>query len=480
MGGIAWTAGSKWSSQILSWVCTLIVARILGPADFGLIGMATVYLGLVTLFTQFGLSTAVITLRDLDENQVAQINTVAVLFGIAGFVLSSALSSPLAAFFKAPNLRWVIVAMSAGFVIGSFRTVPAALLQEDMQFKVLALIEACQAVIQSLTTVALALLGYRYWAIVCGTLVGTVVLAGGPLFWKAQRFARPKRQSILTAVRFGWYLLITNLGWYGYTNSDFLVAGRRLGQASLGAYTIAWTLASAPVEKITNLVTSVTPAVFSAVQTEHAALRRYLFNLTEALALVTFPATIGLALVADELIRLVLGAKWTEAILPLELLALYAALRSIVTLLPQILTAIGDARFLMWTTIVASIMLPTAFVVGSHWGTVGIAAGWVIVYPIVPFLLYRRLFRRIEMPVGTYVAALQPALKASGTMAVVVIALKWLLPPDLPLAVKLATEMTGGASVYLMMLYGSHRERILSFVRFTGFGGPEKKKAVSV
>ena len=97
--------------------------------------MATVYLGLVTLFTQFGLSTAVITLRDLDENQVAQINTVAVLFGIAGFVLSSALSSPLAAFFKAPNLRWVIVAMSAGFVIGSFRTVPAALLQKDMNFR---------------------------------------------------------------------------------------------------------------------------------------------------------------------------------------------------------------------------------------------------------------------------------------------------------------------------------------------------------
>src|SRR3989442_11978043 len=82
--GIAWTSGAKWAGQLLTWASTLIVARLLTPEDYGLVGMASVYLGLITLVSEFGLGAAVITLRALSEEQVAQLNGLSVLFGAGG------------------------------------------------------------------------------------------------------------------------------------------------------------------------------------------------------------------------------------------------------------------------------------------------------------------------------------------------------------------------------------------------------------
>ena len=118
-------------------------------------------------------------------------------------------------------------------------------------------------------------------------------------------------------MRFSGDVLGSRVAWYAYSNSDFLVAGRMLGQAPLGAYTLAWTIASTPVEKITNMITRVTPAFFSAVQDDKPHLRRYLLGITDGLSLLTFPASLGMALVADQFVLVVLGAKWAPAIIPL-------------------------------------------------------------------------------------------------------------------------------------------------------------------
>src|SRR5207302_11184522 len=123
---------------------------------------------------------------------------------------------------------------------------------------------------------------------------------------------------------------------------------------ALGAYSIGWTLSSIPVDRVTALVASVTPPVFSAVQHDRVALQRYLRNLTEGLALITFPAAVGIALVADEFVTAVLGEQWHAAIAPLRLLALSAALRSISPLLPQIIVSTGHTRRNMQFTILAA------------------------------------------------------------------------------------------------------------------------------
>ncbi len=139
--GIAWTGGVKWMSQVASWGSTLIVARLLSPEDYGLVGMATVYLGLVTMLSEFGIGAAVVRLRTLTHDQIAQINTLSVAFGLSAFALSWIAAGPLAAFFDAPQLQGVVLAMSATFIITSFRTVPYLLLRRDLTFKRLAFVD---------------------------------------------------------------------------------------------------------------------------------------------------------------------------------------------------------------------------------------------------------------------------------------------------------------------------------------------------
>src|SRR5207247_4133588 len=125
--GSAGTGGAKWASQLLTCASTLIVARLLTPEDYGLVGMAWVYLGVITLLSEFGLGTTVVTLRDLGESEVAQLNGLSLLIGVGSFVISCGAAIPLGRFFHAPQLPAVVVALSVAFVITAVQPVPFAL-----------------------------------------------------------------------------------------------------------------------------------------------------------------------------------------------------------------------------------------------------------------------------------------------------------------------------------------------------------------
>jgi len=190
--GVAWTAAAKWASQGLAWVSWLIVARLLTPEDYGLVGMAAIYLGLITLLSEFGLGTAVLAVRELSVEQINQLNGMAVLLGLAGVLASCAAAIPLGHFFRAPQLPLVVVAMSSTFVITSFKTVPFALLQRDLRFKALALIDLSQALVLAISMVAFAVVGFRYWTLVCGGVVGALVSTGAILRLRRVALARPR------------------------------------------------------------------------------------------------------------------------------------------------------------------------------------------------------------------------------------------------------------------------------------------------
>ena len=476
--GIAWTASAKWSSQLISWASFVIVTRLLAPSDFGLVGMALLYCGLLQIVTDaFG--TAVTTLRELTREQLAQLNTFALMSGISACLISCVLAVPLGHFFRSPRLPLVVVVMSAMFLASGLRTVPYSLLYRDMRFRLLSTFEAVQAVAQALTMLVFAWLGLGYWTLVLGNLVGVLVLAAFQLSWRPYRFAWPRFSAIRNALTFSRHIMVSSLSWYGYSNADFLVAGRVLGQAALGAYTLAWTLATIPLEKVTAVVSNVSYAYFSAVQNDSAALRRYLRILTEGLSIITFPATIGIALVAGDFVHLLLGAKWQGVIVPLEILAPYASFRCIVTLLPPILNVTGESRFVMRTMQAALILMPTAFYIGSRWGSLGIALGWVVAYPVIGVLLYRRTFQRIEMPLGDYLGSVQPALTGCLIMAVVVEMVKRTLPSSFPLTVRLALEIVCGLAAYVIALTVLHRQRFSVFWNFVrALRNPVPTKAI--
>lgn len=457
--GLAWTSGANWLTQILTWASTLVVARLLTPEDYGLIGMATIYLGLVSLLSEFGLGASVVILHDLSRKQIAQMNGLGVIFGMVGVLLTLAAAKPLAVFFSAPRLPTVMLVMSGAFLVSGFRIVPESLLQRDLEFRLLALINAASALAAAIGGVALAVAGLGYWALVLAYVAGPVVRTGAAVTLRPHEFAWPRRGQLKEALTLSGNIIVSRLAWYGYSTADFLVIGRILGQEALGFYNIGWALASVPVNKVTAILLRVVSSVFSAVQESSDQLRRYFLLLTEALATITFPATVGLALVAPEFVDVVLGDQWTGAVGALQLLAVYAGFRSIVPLLSHVLNVVGDARFEMKMSVLQGVVLTAGFLVGTRWGIEGVAAAWLALHPLMNVPVYLRVFRRIDLRLHDYLRALWPPLSSTVVMSLGVTAI-YHLASGSPPVVRLALEVVGGAGIYIGLMLTAHRARL--------------------
>jgi len=464
---MAWTGLAKGLSQTFSWVSTVIVARLLTPQDYGLVGMATLFFWAIQSLGEFGLGAAIVKRRDLPDEQIAQVNTVAVLFGLAGMAVVCAAAGPMSVFFATPELQAVMMVTSLTFLVSGFRTVPSALLQRDLRFKRLAANDTVLALSQAASALLLAWLGFGYWSLVLasviGTALGTVALVSARPF----RFAVPHHPTIRAVTTLGGEVVVARMGWYAMFNADFLVAGKVLGKGPLGHYSFAWTLASLPVEKISLLVTRVSLPFFSAVQDRATSLRRYLLAMTEGLSLVTFPTAIGIGLLADDVVRIALGPKWAGAALPLQILAVVAPIRSIATLLPQITTIVGETRFGMRHSIGSAFVMAAAFFVGSRWGTAGIALAWILVYPVLLLPLLRVILGRLECKLRDYFAALRPALVGSAVMTAAVLGVG-LLAENLGwgTAVRMPLQIAVGAVAYFASLWTFDRSSVMATWRF--------------
>ncbi len=463
-GNLAWRAVTDWGAQIVSWASLLVVVRILAPSDFGLVAMSAAFYSFLRLAGEFGIPVTIVTMRDLTEGEIAQLHSVAVLFGVIAFLIASACAWPVAVFFKAPRLVAVIVVSCLSLIPLALRSVPEGVMGKELRFKQLSWFNAMRDVIAAVVTVVLALLGFGYWSLVGGNLLAVTVRSGLILAACPQRFAWPNFAAVKRPLLFSRHVLIYVFAWSSYSALDNVTVGRVLGSSALGFYGMAWVLANMPLEKVVSVVTTVIPSYLAKVQKDPVALRRYLRTLTEAVALATFPATIGVALVAHELVYFALGSNWGPMIVPLEVLCLYTAFRSVEALLPKLLTAVGNARFVMRVELSALVVMPISFYFGSHWGIAGVAFAWLS-YPLVTAPLYWKTLKTIEMSALEYFSAVRPGLDGVVAMTLGVVLLKFELPASAPLLFRLILEIVTGAAIYLGTVFLLHRERALSFLR---------------
>lgn len=465
LAGIAWTGGMKWAIQVVSWSSTFIIARLLSPSDFGLMGMAAVYLGLVALVNEFGLTAAVLKGRALTDDQIAQLGGFGIAIGVAFCLVSIGAAFPIARFYGEPAVRTIIVILSFNFVFTAIGVLPRSLLARDLQFHRLAWIDGASNLSQIAATLTFAELGYRYLALVFGSLLASVVGAFLALYWHGHRLKVPRSfRAIRESVHVGWHVVVGRVAWYTYQNADFAVVGRVLGTAMLGAYTLGWEIATVPVERISALVGQVTPGVFSAVAADRPALRRYYLAVIEGLAFITFPAAAGIALTAPVLVPVALGNQWTNAILPLQLLAVYGGIRSIDTVTPQVLIYTGYSRYSMWYTVGAAVVLPVLFLIGTRWGMVGVASVWIIAYPVVVSPIYRLVFRILDLSPRAYLSNLWPVVSGTVLMIGAVLAVRAALPTGTAPHTALAAEVATGMVTYAAVMWLLHRERIRAFL----------------
>jgi teichuronic acid exporter len=467
VGGLAWSAGAKWLTQIITWASVLVAARILSPADFGLVEMAGFVVGLTNILAEFGIGMAVMQMHELDRRVLAQLNTVCIALCTLAFFGSAASASLIAAFFRSEQLERMIVVTSVCFFITGFQSVPQGLLQRDMDYRRLSLAEAAMSLIQAVVTVGCAVLGAGYWALIAGVVVGKGTSALLTSYWKPIPLALPRWKEVLAPLRFGWQVAVGRLAGAAYTQADGIVVGRTMGNAPLGSYRLALNLATAPGEKISMLIMRVAGPLFAKIQNDRALVRRYFLIVTESLALTVFPITFGLAVTAPEVVHVVLGPQWAAAVVPLRWLALFMGLRTMSGLLSQVLTSLRYTAFCMWISMLSLAVMPVSFYFASRWGLGAVAACWLALSPVTVGPLVLMLRRAISLPWRDYLDAVLPALLASAAMVAGLMAIRISpLPGGWPVSFSLAVQVVAGGAIYGTVLMLGYRERVLRYVRF--------------
>jgi len=433
-------------------VSTIFVARLLAPHDYGVVAMSRVYVDLAQLINEGGLGVTVIQHQDLSRQALARLAGLAVALAIVMGLASIALSRPAALFFGEPAVAAVISVLSLGLVLDGFQNIGRALLVRQLRFKEMGVLEAVQMLVNTAITLTLAICGAGYWAIVVGTIGGS---ACGAIFvvLRTRLWPRwPGRVRDLTSpLKFGAKVLASNLAWWAYRSADVTVIGRWLGGTATGLYSFGLTIAAAPSDKIGQVVHRVAPPILAANQHDLPALRRYVLRLTEGVSLLTFPMLAGLALVAHDVVRLVLGEKWIPAVPVLQILAVAGIARTVLPLLSETLFALHQATAVMRATCVLAVTMPVCFFIGTTWGTAGVAAAWLLVYPaITGALTVVPALQKAEIPFGQYAQALAPGAVGTSIMALAVMAVGWLPIPST--AVRLVAEIAVGVSVYGLCL----------------------------
>jgi PST family polysaccharide transporter len=463
---VAWVASARWVSQLLRWGATIAMAKLLLPSDYGIVGMAAVVIGLVNGVAEFGLGAAVVQHRELPKGTERRLAGVAVLIAV-GFAAVTAASAPLVArFYSEPALLLVLPVLSARFLVDALATLPRAILARNLDFKRLAFAEGVESMVMAATGLAAAYVWRSYWALIAANLVSGAAFA---LVVNALAPVAPKAPGRIADLKplltFGRDLVLSRLAWFSYSNADFVIVGRLLGTGALGAYTLAWNLASAPAEKFAGLVLTVAPAVLSEAKTQAGEVRRMFLVMVQGVALVVLPLAVGLALVGDTLVATVLGPKWLSASAPLQLLALAFVLRSLAALEPVVLMARHETYVDRNMMAALACVTPLFFLAGTWWGSAGVAGAWIAVMLLVSLPMQARfVWRKIGVDWRDWLRAVWPAASSAAFMALVVAGAGALIAPDNGW-LRLAMESAMGASAYIGFLWVVHRASAEAVIR---------------
>jgi len=416
--GVGWNGISQITRQGFQFVVTAILARLLLPSEFGLVGMAGIVTGLVFSVRELGLSAAIVQRKDLDDLHLSSSFWVNVGAGLVFFGVCSAIAPFAARFFKREIVAPILIISSTGFVISSLGIVHRAALLRRLDFKAVAVAEIGTFVGYGVASVLMAALGFGVWSLVYGSLFGSLV--GVVLWWAGFRW-RPafkfSRQKFFELFRFGWSVMGSGLVGYFNQNVDYLVIGRRLGASPLGIYTLAFKLISFPLTRISSMITGVTFPAFSRMQNDDRRLRRAYTKMVRYISLLTFPVLAGLMVLAPQLVRVVYGPKWVGAVIPLRIMCVLGMLKAVGTTVGSILMAKGRPDILLKFQVLLFIGITAAVIVGSFYGIVGVALAvtlmTVVAFPIIQAITNRQ----IGLSFKEYLTSLWPAVFASALMA---------------------------------------------------------------
>jgi teichuronic acid exporter len=462
LSGLRWSAGLRLLGQLATWGVTIIVIRLLNPADYGLMGMAEVFISFLAIINTHGPGSAIVQRHDLSEDDLRSVYGFILILSAAFFVLLYATAPWIADFYREEKLTAIIRVLAATFFCSGINLIPYALMTRDMEYRKIAVIDFGSALAGSATTLICAYLGMRVWSLVAGfmamRLYTMIAIQIARPFWKTPRL---RMQGIKALIAFSVRITVASILWYIYVNAAATtIVGRVLGKDILGIYAVGIYLACLPMEKVSGIINMVAFPAFSSIQNDANLAGAHFLKAVRILSLFAFPVFFGISSVADEIVAIFLGSKWISAVLPIQIIALTVPLRMVRNLLAPAANGLGRSDITLRIEIVAVIAIPVAFLAGSYYGLLGVCLVWVTAFPLVALVNLMQFVGVFGISVtGVLRMMLKPFLSGVVMFSAVTL-VKSVIGVDISMNLKLALLCTVGAAVYGALAWAINRPTI--------------------
>lgn len=331
--GLSWSFLSQGARQGVQFAVVVILTKLLRPQDFGLVAMAIVFTGFVTMFVDMGIGQALVQKQDATEEHYCSTFWLNFAFGILMMILVAGFSPWIAWFYRQPRLQPMVAVLSLNFVFSSLTVVQQSQLMKKMEFKKLAMRDIMAVILSGLVGIGLALAGFGAWSLVAQSLSFT---AGNAfIIWVLSPW-RPKfifsLERVKDMVSFSSHMAGFNTVNYLARNVDKMLIGRFLGPEALGLYSLAYKLMMLTVENISWVVGKVMFPVFSKIQQDLENVRRIFVGMVKSAALVTFPLMGWLFVLAPEIVRIFWGTPWLGTVVLIRIFCVCGMAQSLMVL----------------------------------------------------------------------------------------------------------------------------------------------------
>jgi PST family polysaccharide transporter len=367
----------------------MILARLLSPNDFGLVGMVTAFTGMLSWLRDFGLSAATVQHTSITEEQLSTLFWVNIVFGAVLGVVTLAMSPAIAAFYDEPRLLGITAVLAASFLFNAAGTQHSAILQRQMHFTVLALINVLALTVGAAIAILGANAGYGYWALVAMAVIPPIIATGG--FWLSSGWVpgTPRRRAgIRSMIHFGSGFTLTGLlGYLGY-NAEKIMIGRFWGADAIGIYGRGYQITSIPVDSLHSAFAEVAFAALSRLRDDSVRIRSYFLKGFSLNLSLTLPVAIVCLLFADDVVFVLLGPKWAVVTDILRLLAPTTVIFAIINPLGWLVFSQGLVKRGLQVALVRATLMVSGCAIALPYGPNAVAFAYsaVLVLWIIPHI----------------------------------------------------------------------------------------------
>ena len=419
--GAVWMVLFKLAERSIGLVSTIILARLLVPADFGLVALAMAMIAVLEILGAFSFDVVLIQNQQAERSHYDTAWTFNILSGGLSAVGVLLLAHPVAVFYNDMRLEWVMFALAFAPLVSGFENIGVVAFRKDMEFHKEFKFLITKKLVAFVVTMTIAFTFRNYWALIAGTVASRTigVMLSYALHPYRPRFSLARRHDLF---HFSKWLFINNVIMFTNNRASDFIVGKIAGPHDLGLFSVAYEVSNLPTTELTAPINRAVFPGYAKMGGDKAALRAGYLSVLGLIALITIPIGLGIMATADVFVPLVLGEKWLSTAALMQMLTLFGLSQALQNNIGSVYFALGQARTQTTLAFAYSVVLIPALIVGASWGgSMGAATALVVcgvaMFPINLFIVSRML----ELHLSDFVKTIWRAIIAGMVMLAAVL-----------------------------------------------------------